>query len=391
MTKYYCQQKFNWAQVSMFDGKIQSCCKASEDSVSLNLISTRPFGFFNYEKIQQDRQDMLDGKKISSCSYCWNLEEQGLPSRRTGTGSDLPTITTVDNCVPETLNILLGNLCAMTCIYCCKKFSQAWRRDLIQNGDYDCVVTDDPRHRISTKDKLLIQLSQNKLQESKYYHEILWQIQKGSTQIKKILISGGEPFLSSNLQEILDIFIGHPVEIWISTGLGIKSQHFAKQLATLDKQQIKFSVSAENVGKFHEFSRFGSRYQEFLANLQILKNLGFQYLYNPSISNTTIFGLPEFVESLDVDIDSTTILSTVDIVAEPDYLAPNVIDDVSKDLIISKIRKYKTLAHLIPIVQISCTEIQRRNANAFITEFSNRRGLSLDIFPVHFLSWLQKS
>lgn len=383
MTKYYCSQKFNWSQISFFDGRATNCCKAEEDHIPLNQLKSHPIGFYNYAKIQQDRQDMLDGLAPAGCDHCWQLENLGVPSRRQEMQTHTVTHTTIDDCVPEFLNIVLGNTCAMTCSYCCKKFSHSWRADILKNGAYD-LHDPDPRFRVEPRDELLYRLSQSDLSQSEYYHVIRSQVAAIAHQIKTVMITGGEPLISANLIDVLDIFRGHATKIIISSGLGVSAAMLDRVLDHLDLSQIQIQISAENIGALHEFNRFGSRWSLFEQHLERLTTKGVEFNFCCTLSNTSIHGFIDFVKHRS-DHMSTAYLN---VLRDPGFLAPNVIDDDSRLRICQDLDQHN-LSSLMPYINISCDELQRRDAAVYIQEFARRRGLDLAVLPHSFRAWLQ--
>ena len=64
---YYCSQKFDWVEIRLYDGLVASCCQAQPDHINISDVENHPVGFFNYPKIKQDRQMMLNNQRIAGC------------------------------------------------------------------------------------------------------------------------------------------------------------------------------------------------------------------------------------------------------------------------------------------------------------------------------------
>ena len=78
-------------------------------------------------------------------------------------------------------------------------------------------------------------------------------------------------------------------------------------------------------------------------------------------------------------------------VGERPFLQPNVLDDLSKQNLIDSIKDKmdnKFFLQLKESVVQEYSDNERKKLSVFLKEFSNRRKLKLDIFPVHFLKWL---
>ena len=130
MANFYCNQKFWWLSVDLEKFQTFSCCAATPQRVNLSWVKENPGQIFNTPLLQQERTMMLDNQPVSSCSSsCWVPESQGMPSRRLTTNGQLSTHSSVVSS-PETLNIVVGTDCNMTCVYCCKFYSTAWSRDI---------------------------------------------------------------------------------------------------------------------------------------------------------------------------------------------------------------------------------------------------------------------
>jgi pyruvate-formate lyase-activating enzyme len=388
MTDFYCNQKFNWAQVSMFDGRVQSCCEAHEDAPSLQQIKSHPVGFFNYPQIIKDRKSMLAGEKIAGCQSCWSAEERGLISRRLRS-ANTEFLDSVDNAVPQELSIVISNTCAMTCVYCCKKFSHSWRADLVNHGDYS--YNNSQRYTVTDRDRVLYRLSQSQLVSTEFYPLIWNQISTVLDSIKVLRISGGEPFLSNDLLNLLNQVKDYNIEVTLNTGLGVspaRLERFIKPLQTI--KNLTVWISGENTGDSYEFVRYGNSYENFKNNIDMLVSNGINVKYWCAVSNISIFNFLDFV---DAHCQSAQKTFRIDPVSEPSFLAPNIVDDLSKQQFLARLKDYQHCVDtsvLHKSVEIGCSEQDRINSRNFLTEFARRRNLTLDIFPASFVSWLTK-
>jgi organic radical activating enzyme len=389
MTTHYCNQKFNWAQVSIFDGRVQSCCEAQEDTVALDDITAHPVGFFNYPQIIKDRQHMLEGKKISGCSSCWRDEDRGLESRRIKHGSIIMTNSDPVNCMPETLNIVLSNTCALTCVYCCKKFSHSWRADLIKNGDYTDIDDEDQRFLASPKDQVLYRLSQSDLENTSFYRELLSQATAIKSHVRELAITGGEPFLSKNLEEIITQLATDQMCVRIYTGLGVSSARLKNVIALLTAvKNLTVVVSAENTDAHYEFVRYGNSFGNFSHNLDLLYDHDIDVKFSCSLNNISTFNFLDFVDRYG---DKNNL--EIHMVNQPKFLAVNVLDQHSKDKFVDRLNSYQNWFDINSLQQhvlAPCDQQLKRNCATFLTEFARRRNLSLDVFPKSFVSWLTK-
>jgi organic radical activating enzyme len=270
------------------------------------------------------------------------------------------------NVVPEVLNINLGNDCNLTCSYCCKQYSTAWLRDISNNGEY----FHDDRFIINAEDQVINKLGQLAIKQSRPYQTILNEVAKYK-DCKQVVISGGEPFLYNGLETLVSSFDA-PVEIF--TGLGVDTKRFTRILDSMP-EHVKFTVSAENMGKLYEFNRHGNTWDNFQRNLDVLANRSYRFC--SVISNTTIHGYAEFERTYG------TLDDQINICNDPDYLGPNVLDDASKNITVVN-------TEVMQAVAASSTVEQQTKARQYITEFARRRNLSFDIFPDSFQEWINE-
>jgi pyruvate-formate lyase-activating enzyme len=389
MNKYYCSQKFWWLSIDLQRMETMSCSAATPQKIDHERLKGNFTNIFNTEQLQQERQQMLAGKKVQSCSAtCWRAEEAGLPSRRTIMNSNTITHTDV-NSTPEVLHIILGNQCNMTCSYCCKQYSSAWYKDIKQNGTYN-IKSHDDRFKINSKDELLARVGQKKMNERNNLQFIIEELQKTlkTKNVSELQITGGEPFLHVILNDILDKF-QMSKKINIFTGLGINTARFEAEIIKLKKYKnnITLTISAENTKNFYEFNRAGNSWKQFKENIECLKQNKINYKFSSVLSNLTIFGLEEFEEFAKGHTTDYHVCS------DPDFLSMHVLDKESKKNIIKKISQITSPAKKIIIQTIDKepTAIQHKNFSNYIKEFAKRRNKNLLIFPKTLLNWLESN
>lgn len=380
MANYYCNQKFWWLSVDLGRFQSFSCCSSTPQRIDLSWLKKNPGQIFNTPLLHQERQMMLENKPVSSCSSsCWIPESNGLPSRRTTTQGQNPTHTNIVS-TPETLNIIVGTDCNMTCVYCCKFYSTAWTRD-IANGPYPVDRTDD-RFVINDTDRVLQYVSQKEIAASPSRQHILEELvglcQESS--LKQVMITGGEPFLYLDLHKLVTAIPGNvSVEVW--SGLGVDEKRFAREIELLP-DNVRMVISVENIAEAYEFSRYGNTWQRFNNNLNQIKQRKISYKFNATVTNLTLPGLRKFIEwagDTPINFQPCT---------DPDYLSIEVLD---KD---TKLQIEQDLPYLPKFIEQSLsvepTEQQVYNLRSYIKEFAKRRSLSLNALPPTLVSWIDK-
>jgi organic radical activating enzyme len=382
---YYCSQKFWWLSVDIEKMQTLSCCAATPSKININWLKNNSGQLFNTSELKKDRQLMLEGQPVESCfSTCWKAESTNSSSRRLEMKSNTVTHTNI-NASPEVLHIIVGSHCNMTCVYCCKQYSSAWKQDILNNGEYS-VQTSDDRYTINNMDQILLNLSQKDIASSTVNTLLIDEIVSIAQYnlCPQINITGGEPFLYLNLENLISKFSSNiKIEIW--SGLGVNPTRFANTLDKLSKySNVSITVSAENIQDYYEFNRYGNSWKQFETNIERLRQTGIPYNFNTTIGNLTLFGLADFFDYIG---DSKVTYSPC---TDPDFLAINVLDTVSKQLILQNLNRIpaKLQSLVIDSIDSEVTPAQKLNLKNYLTLFTNRRNLSLDIFPHSFKQWI---
>lgn len=386
MRTYYCNLKFKFLKIDLESKLTYNCHAAQPHPIDFEWLKNKPGQLFNNNINVHEREQMLMNIRNNSCEQnCWPAEDIGAISPRIfQKGLDKTHVEVRTK--PEQIDLTVGSDCNLTCSYCCKKFSSAWRRDLIKNGDYIKIDNND-RYTATVKDQILYRISQNELKSTDHYKVLLEEIRLNLSSLKRLIVTGGEPFLDNQFIDILTSFdIPSSTEIQLYTGLGVGSRRFERVLAQLKKiKNLCITVSAEGIASHLEFNRYGIKWQEFDTKIKQIQQAGIKFNFQSQLSNLTLFGFGDFIEYFaGHDINPT-------FVYQPNMMAINVLDQHSKSMIVDKIQTWplsirQDIEHSI---KSEPTEQQRIDVSNFVAEFVRRRpGLSLDIFPQSFINWL---
>ena len=380
---YYCRQKFDWVEIRLYDGFVASCCQAQSHRITIDDIKQHPVGFFNYSQIQKERQQMLDNQTVAGCETgCWSLERQNIQSRRQQAGADQKIYSTLEG-IPKTLNLVINNTCLQSCVYCCKNFSSSWLADVVKNGDYN-IPGYENRYNASSHDKVLSRISQPELHNSKFSRAVLEQIIENSDQIQHLTITGGEPLLDNNLVRVLQE-LSHVPKITVYSGLTVATDRLQRMVDSMRSvSHLEFVVSAENTNALHEFNRYGSKQSLFDTNLNTIRS-NFSMQFASTVSNATLFGLPDFLRKYSDSTVEFTLLT------DPAYLAANQLDDHSKQVVVEQLQAVNrnNLHNVIDYIMLPPDAEQKPRLKQFLDQYSSRRGLDLAIFPESWRHWMQ--
>lgn len=382
---YYCNQKFNWLQLSITDGHALSCCDATSYKLDLDRLKNNKHEIFNTPEMVQDRVDMLENKRVVSCESCWKNEDNGIASRRTQHGRSKKTHFETFQ-LPEKLHILLGNDCNQACVYCGAGYSSTWARIIQNNEDlYSTIQGYGDTYKLNKFTQAKLKLGQKKLYKNAWTSILLEQIKNNSANVKEISFSGGEPLLDNNLIEILK-FLYKDCYIRILTGLTVSDSRLKNMLESIKNIdiEVEFEVSAENINGFHNFNRFGSNFEDFERKYNLIKEY-FPANLSSTISCTTAIGFREFCDYFHKE------KIVPHHVSNPDMLLLSNLDPTSKEILKEEwqsIRHIENVDDYIKMLDIPA--IKTRELKHYLDIYAKTRNLDLGIFPQHFLDFLQQ-
>jgi organic radical activating enzyme len=385
---FYCSQKFWWLSVDLEKLQTFSCCSASPSRIDLKFIQDNPGELFNSPGFVADRQMMLDNVPVPSCQdTCWKPESQGLTSRRIMFQSQQRTHTET-KVNPDTLHIIVGTDCNMTCVYCCKEFSSSWARHIDQHGVYPSV-SDANRYSLTPYDRVVMKISQKELSGAEFSQDLLSEIENiyQKSDLRQLMITGGEPFLYNGLEQLVSKLSGKNIPIRIWSGLGVDSKRFEREIKKLSKfPDLEISISAESTGALYELVRYGNTWQRLQQNIKILDDLGIRYRFFSTLSNLTLLGLEQFVEFL----DGRPVMYAV--CTDPAFMSANVLDPDSKKNIEHKLNLLPAdiQSNIKNSVNLECNESTRLELKNFLLEFCRRNNTTLTMLPKNFVDWMSQ-
>lgn len=381
---YYCNVKFQSMKIDFEKGMVYNCDVAEPQTINLDWLKNNLGQLFNTPKTVHERQSMLRNERNSSCSFnCFRAEDSGAISPRIVRKGYEKTHNQVISS-PKSLDLMIGSDCRLSCTYCLKEYSSAWRHDIQKNGDYDIDISDD-RYRLSSKDKILDLLSQNQKNKSRTFDIIVKEIESVAATVDTVYITGGEPFLHNNIFDIIDKIKNVP-NIVIFSGLGININRFEKILSKLQRYPtVTLYLSCENIEKFLEFNRYGVKWSEYQFKLELIKQSRIKFIFHSVMSNLSVFGFYDFLQLYREHVQS------YDFVYTPDFMSLCVLDNRSKDEIKNKFYNDSLpwKEQLLQNLEVVPTHTQINNLKIFLKEFSSRRNISLtDVYPAHFINWI---
>lgn len=217
---------------------------------------------FDSPLMRQTRRAMLNGEKVSACTYCYDREAGGGESYRLKANRmflgwpDMPqriADTKPDGALdafPSFLDIRFGNTCNLRCIMCDYPVSSRWGTDRSPAWA--------PANIDAYRDD-----------------EELWAtLEANAHRIRRMYFAGGEPFLQPGHFKMLDLLVdgGHApgVDIVYTSNLTILPDGVFERFSHF--KSVGIGGSCDGVGPVFEKIRTGARWDTFVANLREVRS-----------------------------------------------------------------------------------------------------------------------
>lgn len=240
-----------------FDGTVKNCIR-----------SAGPIGNIRDSDIEQIlgndhliKADMQAGQKFARCNPCYNLEQE---KNNFNIISDrvfyLKELRDVDSTLYDTMNFALhtvdirwSNLCNFACVYCNPEFSSKWASE----------------HGV-----IMLTPVDQQVEKFKQY------IFKHAPQLKHVYLAGGEPLLMKENLEFLALLkkVNTDVNLRVNTNLSKMDTKIFELICEF--KNVHWIVSVETMEAEYEYIRHGGVWQDFVDNLQIIKQLDHKISFN---------------------------------------------------------------------------------------------------------------
>jgi len=240
-----------------FDGSVKNCIR-----------SAAPIGNVRDSDIEQIlgndhliKADMQTGKKFARCDPCYSLEQE---KTNFNIISDrvfyLKELRDVDSALYDTMNFALhtvdirwSNLCNFACVYCNPEFSSKWASE----------------HGV-----VMLTPVDQQVEKFKQY------IFRHAPQLKHVYLAGGEPLLMKENLEFLTLLkkVNPGVNLRVNTNLSKMDTRIFELICEF--KNVHWIVSVETMEAEYEYIRHGGVWQDFVDNLQIIKQLDHKISFN---------------------------------------------------------------------------------------------------------------
>jgi radical SAM protein with 4Fe4S-binding SPASM domain len=281
MRSFFCP--LPWKHLSVEpSGNVYSCCDSIKYDALGNLQEVSLQSIWQGERITNLRKSFLEGKIPAQCRSCVQAEDDGLISTRLAALGKYPLeIQNKHELTPtlEYLGLRLDNLCNLSCRICHKGVSTAWYSDAAALGE--------------NVPSGIIESIPNPLERTKFFYEL-------SENIKILYLAGGEPFLSENVLELLDVLKSQgkkDLEIFINTNFSVPEKFIQRMLKRLSWfNNVYLDLSLDGTKARGEYMRKGQSWSQVEKNISYCRE-GFPHIQlklAPTISLMNFNHLPEY-------------------------------------------------------------------------------------------------
>lgn len=314
------------------DNVLKPCCRflseSDNDNVSLDEVSVKGIGALNSNSFVQLRKNMLDGIKTPGCQKCYSQE-----SRNSGTAKSMRQYNNEfwkeickEDCTENFshvryIEMSIDNICNLQCQMCNSKFSS----------------------KLINRDKILGNTVYKKLEPSFRKLDSV-----DLSNLEKVKILGGEPFITPNFPKFIDYLIerADPSRIFVdivTNATTIPSKSLIEKLNRF--KFININVSIDAYDKANDYQRVGSSYEQTYTNSLKYKEIfqNAEFSYHTTVTTLTANKLSKTLNFL----ESTGDHSSVDFVRHPEHLSLLYVPTELADWILEKNRDNSTAYSLI--------------------------------------------
>jgi organic radical activating enzyme len=215
--------------------QIKPCCKGA--GIALPLDDIDSYLQNNYQALTSLQKQLSQNQQPEGCVGC---QEKNWYGEFLDMDVDLTRPLNL-----KSLDIRWSNTCQLTCTYCNENQSSSW----------------------GAKFKKNIPIKNNRILNGK--QKLLDLIDAQKSQIHRLSLLGGEPLLIKENQVILEkISPNTKIEIFTNLNCDLKNNYVFSML--IERPNVQWMVSMENVGKKFEFVRRNASWKKQVNNIEQL-------------------------------------------------------------------------------------------------------------------------
>lgn len=246
-----------WISMHVYaDGQVFPCCVFDKFSQLGNTREKSMEQIWNDEPFMKLRQDFMNNVRAAGCKNCWDAEDRGAGSLRTGSNySWKHHFNLLDQTTPEGklekfstpwLDIIFSNVCNLKCRTCWPASSTALYPDYEKLfGKPDYAALQKPKNDMA---------------------ELMKEIERLADTIEEIHFHGGEPLIHQEHYDLLDSFIAKGrtnVKLRYNTNMSVRSFRGRSIFDIWNKfKNVQVMGSLDGIEERGEYIRQGLNWKE---------------------------------------------------------------------------------------------------------------------------------
>jgi sulfatase maturation enzyme AslB (radical SAM superfamily) len=275
MTSKFCNLKNQQKVFKLHLNSAASCCRAYPESLLADQTIQQ-----RIDQWGKEAKLLYQGIELSGCKVCWDDEKQNKLSYRQQHGQ------TADQ--NHRIEILFSNLCNQMCSYCSPQYSSTWQDSIIKDGEFT---------RISASASTNLELLNINQSDQSRLLQICDYIDTCDDNSINVTLLGGEPLMQfQSLQTLLELRQIKIRKLTIVTNLNPPKAKFLEWvLINFPQDKLRINISLDATPEFNHVPRAGFNQAIFLKNMQLLTQYQIKPHFQSTISATSIFDLPNFL------------------------------------------------------------------------------------------------
>lgn len=365
------------------DGTFKLCVEAGR--TDYNIENSTIQEWYTSDHMNKIRKEMLSNnpnwESLNDCFQCIASEKHTNSSSRTRLIKDLPypvleMASYFKNTgeywfLERTLNIQMrmyknADTCNLGCYMCFPRFSTIRQRDIKQTNATDLI----PHYQYEKEEELEFKMP------------LIDQFIELMPYIQQIEIIGGEPLYVKECFDFIEKLVKAApeecaeVNLFVFTNLShlkLKNRDFLQYAKHFN--QVEFKVSMDGVGKYNEYIRRNSNYDELYKNIQTLKKENYKILVWPTISLLTVLRYKE-LENMLIKND---LRHQFNIVVDPDILHIRHLPNPIKEKLLIELSDKKDIVNALKAER---DEQKFQDAMAYIKRLDEKYNTNVfDLYP----------
>lgn len=297
------------------------------------------------QELKEIQDDFLHNKIPDGCSACIENEKKTNHSTRLGALKDYGTEIFTDTKI-DYIDYRSSNICNFRCRSCEPYFSNGIANEIKKNPQLDNFLKVDyyikrqnanklPNEKIDTQSLSDYQVAPSSKTTSTEEKDYNWII-KNLAQIKKLMITGGEPTKIPSVKMLVDYIREHKIidlQLLITSNASFTDSYWFD--ITKELPNIHWTLSLDAVGLAAEVIRDGTVWSTVSRNIETMFDISPSVNIGTVITNLNLFQLKplfRFVNDLDKKYSHRNNGRTqfIQFCQWPTYMAPTILDEDQK-------------------------------------------------------------